>query len=861
MNMKLSCCRRQLFALRALVFLLSVRYAHPQEGKCDVCSSTDGSATFSVKPGTGCVEYVQCVDGENIGDFSCSGETIFDEKKGYCNWNTETTCIEPIITCPPTKMPSTDAPTPSAIDCPNPCPVDATGSYTVPGSRCKKYVQCDGGKPEGEQLECFGETIFNQNAGYCDWPHSYTCRPVECPERDPTQSPSEEPTMSPLGTTITIQINSPDIPEVLVIESDDCPNPCPVGYSGMQIRPGSQCKKYVQCDNGELMAELECTGGLTFNPFGQYCDWAVTCGKTPCPTREPTQSPAAPIHITVPQTPSVISIPVEIHGGADFYNPCEWTYSGLEPKPFTQCKEYVECDDGEVVGEFTCSGEDVFVREAGECKNMIMEGWTCRLVEYQSYSPTITQQPSDVILGTSAPSTSPTPRPISTPQPTTPRSTPQPTAPRLTPQPTSAYQYFRQYLFGKEQMLKSVVFQSNGSPSTEYTFSDFVSSLDVAVFQLPADKSFFVGDGMSGRLPKLSSMEYGLVNLAAFFANAMEEGIRIDSCDEWNTDTIRDKYPLSNSCGQHGRHYEDEQCTEMEPFQCSLDKTMGVTAVHSDAESKAPPLTCQAKTSEDGSGIFPGYYDRFDDVVVQSPYANTLGRTDIEGCCWWGRGVMMTRGRCTIGKLDKYLGPGAVDRGIFVYPDVPFCSNPEVICNHERSREFRWVIGLLEWSDRVQSYVNLDTGWNYLDELKKFVDGGMNDDEFINAVINIFTRNCHNDRCSGQWKIDDENVLAESARRGNFRKIIFEVWNLPMTYHPTESPSLPRTRPPTRPPSVQNAMDANTIRTNKPTRRNRGNQKPQVIGLQPNSVPPSSMCSQYKCYTFAIFIPILFLWA
>jgi len=40
-----------------------------------------------------------------------------------------------------------------------------------------------------------------------------------------------------------------------------------------------------------------------------------------------------------------------------------------------------------------------------------------------------------------------------------------------------------------------------------------------------------------------------LVNIAAFLSNAMEEGIRIDSCDEWNTDARDDRFPLSNACG------------------------------------------------------------------------------------------------------------------------------------------------------------------------------------------------------------------------------------------------------------------------------------------------------------------------
>lgn len=167
------------------------------------------------------------------------------------------------------------------------------------------------------------------------------------------------------------------------------------------------------------------------------------------------------------------------------------------------------------------------------------------------------------------------------------------------------------------------------------------------------------------------------MNIAAFLSNAMEEGIRICSCDEWNTDFMfednTEKYPLSNSCGQYGRSYEDEECPDMEQFQCQLDKTMEITAV--EGHTDAPEFTCRARSFDDESEIFPGYYDVVDDVVIDckhcifciayvyfpkslliydqinfllkipAAYSNTVGRTDIEGCCWWGRGVMLTRGR------------------------------------------------------------------------------------------------------------------------------------------------------------------------------------------------------------------------
>lgn len=194
----------------------------------------------------------------------------------------------------------------------------------------------------------------------------------------------------------------------------------------------------------------------------------------------------------------------------------------------------------------------------------------------------------------------------------------------------------------------------------------------------------------------------------------------------------------------------------------------------------------------------------------------------------------MTQGRCSLGKLDKYLGKGAVDRGIYVYDEIDFCTNPEAICNHEKTNELRWVLGMLEWSDRVQTYDDVDAGWNYMDELKRFVDDGMVDNSFINGVTNIVKRKCHDDSCWDRWQLDEDYNVDEDIRKENFRRIIFEVFNLPMTYRPTESPSESPTFSPTRSPSItEQPTPQPTVVTDKPTRRKKG--KDTVKALPPNS--------------------------
>ena len=49
---------------------------------------------------------------------------------------------------------------------------------------------------------------------------------------------------------------------------------------------------------------------------------------------------------------------------------------------------------------------------------------------------------------------------------------------------------------------------------------------------------------------------------------------------------------------------------------------------------------------------------------------------------------------------------------------------------------------MLYWMESVQQY-DVD-GWNYMDELHKFVDGGFAGSAFIDAVSGIVNRGCHN---------------------------------------------------------------------------------------------------------------------
>jgi hypothetical protein len=142
----------------------------------------------------------------------------------------------------------------------------------------------------------------------------------------------------------------------------------------------------------------------------------------------------------------------------------------------------------------------------------------------------------------------------------------------------------------------------------------------------------------------------------------------------------------------------------------------------------------------------------------------------VEGCCWWGRGVIQTTGRCNFGILNHHLGRTHLDSAQFpapaqaLYPDLDFCQDPEVICRSTEHPELKWVAGLFYWMSSVQDY---DTdGWSYRDQLRAYVAGGMIDDGFIDAVSGIVNRGCHAPPCS------TGPVDGAEDRRQNFHTVL-----------------------------------------------------------------------------------------
>lgn len=158
--------------------------------------------------------------------------------------------------------------------------------------------------------------------------------------------------------------------------------------------------------------------------------------------------------------------------------------------------------------------------------------------------------------------------------------------------------------------------------------------MGVTGFNAPFQFNLYEGDG--------TRYHYGLVNLAAFLANAMVESIEKDSCDELNWQHTSERYALANSCGQDGRSYEDETCDIFssdeidDVFSCEVDPGMSAKASStswasstSTGQSAPPPLQCKPGS---GQGSYSGYWDASSGLLLaNAPYSNDSGRTDIEG--------------------------------------------------------------------------------------------------------------------------------------------------------------------------------------------------------------------------------------
>ena len=116
------------------------------------------------------------------------------------------------------------------------------------------------------------------------------------------------------------------------------------------------------------------------------------------------------------------------------------------------------------------------------------------------------------------------------------------------------------------------------------------------------------------------------------------------------------------------------------------------------------------------------------DGTMQPPRFENLPRTNVEGCCWWGRGVIQTTGRCNFGKLNKNIGAGTGPSGL--YPDINFCNNPQAIC--EGPSDLKWIAGIFFWVTEVEKYDG------YKEWVDDFIDAGCTENPDLAECDTLF---------------------------------------------------------------------------------------------------------------------------
>ncbi|KAH0475654.1 MAG: uncharacterized protein KVP18_001793 [Porospora cf. gigantea A] len=346
--------------------------------------------------------------------------------------------------------------------------------------------------------------------------------------------------------------------------------------------------------------------------------------------------------------------------------------------------------------------------------------------------------------------------------------------------------------------------------STLYTKDDMISATQKAMETGVGALKLYSGSEFGA-----DAYKYALTNIAAFLAQAMQETIQYNACDEnnWDFESYPDSaYRAASACGQLGQSYGNYKCPAGdEHMACEVDPNMELVATtHAKWYGAPPPLFCGPKTKmpvapkwSTGGWCNPALslpiLSSFDDVVraIQTgekcrDYKGQKGgfwvpcneankdecavnpaphfgihekRYDVEGCCWWGRGVIQTTGVCNFGKLNYYLGKRAKDEGRpAVFGEVDFCKRPDKICSDPQYPDLKWFAGYFFHMAEVQAY-NAG-GWDYYTELKRFVQSGFSggniaDTGFIHGVSGIVNRGCPTPPSCGTGELHGGGARAE----------------------------------------------------------------------------------------------------
>lgn len=288
--------------------------------------------------------------------------------------------------------------------------------------------------------------------------------------------------------------------------------------------------------------------------------------------------------------------------------------------PRTGCQSFHVCHAGALVQRLKCGGGLLYSIERGYCDHAYRV--TCIepiCTDAPTLFPTLSPSLSPTKKPTASPTMSPTKEPTGGPT-RSPTSSPtgQPTIGLLAMNAIN-----RNRALIEEYVLVAKNSDGDSYPSVRYTFDGLYQSvLQMGVIGFGYGFQFYLGEGYQ------ETYVYGLVNLSAFLANAMVESIQFDACDENNWQQVAGRYAISNSCGQEGRSYQDEECGE--EYSCAVDPSMTIIGITSGNGVRAPPpLSCKPGS---GDGNYAGYWDTNTGTEIKdTPYANTVGRIDTEG--------------------------------------------------------------------------------------------------------------------------------------------------------------------------------------------------------------------------------------
>jgi len=650
-----------------------------------------------------------------------------------------------------------------------------------------------------------------------------TVKQVETPR--PTPSPTEKQvgTSAPTVERLTTSAPTSFIPST--------PNPTRAGEC---VAVWGKCNGF---ENDEEWTRPCCAG----NTCNRQSKWYGQCvpgeetpvPQTPNPTRPPTnaQNTPAPTNAKKSLYEQYSEFCSELDSKKKCKKPCKWDKKEEVCNPRAQKK--VKCSKLPKKS-MICLALGCEMKNSGKC-----------------FGDKINWNPVET---TSKPTAITTPKPTNTPKPT---ETPKPTKSdnNNTPAPTQEEISTERPTFGTSdnddiQRVVDALKSSDSEgvflyetpklewlPSDLYLWEDMIEGVKKMAEVGVGKYKLWIGSGEAKSDEK--QKQYGLVNIAAFLAQAMQESIRYNACDENNwsdPNVVRDHggsvYSATSACGQLHQSYQDYKCTAEEDeiaggqMACEADPQMEMRAfTNAKWYGAPPPLFCAPKSkmpkaprwnhmstwcapeggweyvekfpAEMDAATFGRYLQYILDGGVCKEYEGQQGgswtftgdgcteekgcagskaplfgvpdgRTDVEGCCWWGRGAIQSTGTCNYGKLSFYLGAkGKSANRDVLYPTLDFCKNPNLICDPDSPAELKWVAGFFYWLNSVQPYNQ--GGWEYTTKLMEWVDNGMkiSDVGFIDGASGIVNRGCHNPP-----NCNTGELHAKQDRRDNFETVL-----------------------------------------------------------------------------------------